>query len=251
MMKSLDELTQHILGWRTRHCLGELETLFRDDFLSEYWPQLLANMRQTLEALDEERIPYLHRLWEITEQERRFTFTSPSVDRHAFEILTPFLDNDVMDWALKLPIPYLVAQRAYKRMICRTFPELAAVPHALTGFRVPRTFAGDMLVRGSRFLLKRIKRRLPGHRRIRDVSDRPLGIEDPRLREQLEAYLQSDAFPSDVFDRNKVAHTLKAFYDQGAEFAERCSMLLTLGETQRLFLDAKPVATPDDAQPLH
>ena len=105
-----------------------------------------------------------YNLWDNSVRQARYTFNSPAVDRYLFEQITPFVAADVVDWALRIPLRYLVAQRAYKHMIVRSFPEIAGVPWARTCRRIPTSFAADVARQGSGYLWKRLRRtvRRPG-----------------------------------------------------------------------------------------
>ena len=57
----------------------------------------------------------------------------------SFHVVSPFIDKQVIDFILRLPIEQRVARKAYIQMICRYFPKLAKVPRAGDGLPLIRS----------------------------------------------------------------------------------------------------------------
>lgn len=249
LMRSVDRLVEHILAKRTLIRLAGLRLVFREELLEAAYPEMLDALRRILGSFSEGRMPLLYNLWDITVRQRRFTFSSPSVDRYVFEQVTPFVDNEVVEWALRMPLRHLFGQCAYKRMILTTFPRIADVPWTRTGRPVPASFAADMARQGMLFAWKRLQRRRPKPRSSGRRAGSESGLWEPALRARAEAYLGSDAFLSDVFDRDGIRGMLERHFDRGEDFSTPLAMLLTVAESTRLFVERRRTSPPDDVRP--
>ncbi|UCG50579.1 MAG: hypothetical protein JSW58_10245 [Candidatus Latescibacterota bacterium] len=228
LVRNTRQLAEHILAKRTLLRLPTLRVIFKASFLDEVHPEMVRRLEQSLLALEEDRLPLAHSLWDITVREPRFTFCSPAVDRYVVEVVTPFTDNEVVDWMLGLPVRHLFAQKVYKRMIIRTFPEIAGVPWAKTGRPLCNSVMVDLAFLGWLFAAKRL-RRLGGRARVSWA-----GPNFGDLRSAAAAFLALDAFPDELFDRDGIRRVTQAVLEEGAT-PKPFFMLLTLAECVRLF----------------
>ena len=250
-------MAEHILAKRSYMRLEQLRQIFSADFLRSQYPLMRDSVRSALASLEEDRPPLLYNLWDLTVRQRRFTFCSPAVDRYLFEQITPFVDNEVVDWCLRTPLRFLVGQRAYKRMIVNTFPEIADVPWARTSRPVPTSFVADVARQGGTFLRKRLGRQV---RRAGSLLSRskhhaaarpaPSPLTDLRLHHRAEQYLGGDGFLGDVFDRGQVADLLEGHFRGNQNRTYAVSALLTVAEGIRLFADGgPPESVPEETEP--
>jgi len=235
------DLKEQILANRTMLRLPVLRRLFKRAFLEEAYPEMVRGIERSLVGFGEERLPLACNLWNMTVRARRFTFCSPAVDRYVVEQMTPFTDNDVVDWMLTMPLRYLFGQRLYKRMIVQTFPDIADVPWAKTRKRLSASFFLDMALESRLFAAKRIRRLTTPKRR---TSREQLG--------DLEWYVGTrllwDAFPDDVFDRDGVRQVVHRALD-GSGPAIPLFVLLTLAECARLFGARELTEPPGETRP--
>jgi asparagine synthetase B (glutamine-hydrolysing) len=241
-------LVDHILAKRSNLRLPDLRRVFSDAFLDRHYPEMRDAVRRGLEAFDEDRAPLRYNLWDISVRQARYTFNSPAIDRYLFEQITPFVAGDVVDWALRIPLRYLVGQRAYKHMIVRSFPEIADVPWARTSRPVPTSFTADVARQGATYLRKRMGRLVPG-RRPAHASPAPRMLTDPRLRMRIEQYLASGSALAGAFDRQRVRAMLDEHFGSGPAAVYEVSSLLTLAEATRVFIDSPLAAPPAEAEP--
>jgi hypothetical protein len=70
---------------------------------------------------------------ELREQQRRFNSAYRELFGLSCRPVEPYVDNDVVDFALELPKQAMVDQRLYRRMVVRHLPALAQVPQSKTG----------------------------------------------------------------------------------------------------------------------
>jgi asparagine synthase (glutamine-hydrolysing) len=249
LTRGVDRLVDHIFLKRSNMRLGDLRGVFSAGFLDRHYPAMRDSVRGAVARFDEDRTPLLYNLWDITVRQRRYTFNSPAVDRYLFEQVTPFTDNDLVDWSLRIPLRYLFGQRAYKRMIVRAFSEIAGVPWARTSRPVPTSFVLDAARQGGDFLARRARRFVAARAKRSVACGGPSQLGDPRLRDRIETYLRSDAALAGAFDAAAVRATLDGHFGGGKPATYAVSNLLTLAEATRLFVTSPVGAVPHEAEP--
>jgi len=229
--------------------LSALRLVFRPDYVEAGYSCLRDAVRADLRAWGEDRIILLYILWDLTGRQRRFTLASPAIDRYLFEQVTPLLDNDIVDLGFQLPLTRLIGRRLYKRMIVRTFPELSDVPWSRTGKPLTGNFARGALQVARMAAGKRLRRLLRGSSPPQAHASPLRQLRDPGLRRIVERFLESDAFPGDVLDRDGVRDVLRRHFDTDGGQHVAMVRLLTLAETSRLFIEQNVDEPPEEVQP--
>jgi asparagine synthase (glutamine-hydrolysing) len=70
---------------------------------------------------------------DLHQRQRRFIAAHIDVSVEFSRVLDPFADNDFVDFILRVPVEMRVGQRIYKKMIVNHLPEVAKIPHTVTG----------------------------------------------------------------------------------------------------------------------
>ena len=240
------ELTRHILRKRITLPRDSLRALCKPSSFDAMYDLLSREVERDLGELQEERPALLYNLWDLTVRQRRYTLTTPAVDRYLFEQLTPFIDNEVVDLFLGMPVSELFGQRLYIRTILQAFPALASIPWARTARAIEAShlvrlarLAGDSVVHKVR---RRLRRPTAG-----GMSHALGGLASPGLQTMARAYVESDAFLDSVFDRAAMTAMVERHFAGQPQF-DQMSLLLTLAATSQLFLrDLRQV--PPEAEP--
>lgn len=73
---------------------------------------------------------------------------------------TPFLDNRLVDLAMQMPLKYQLRRHTVNAAISRLAPDLAAIPHATTGFSLDSSFWTQFV---GRYLTSTKRYKLPGN----------------------------------------------------------------------------------------
>jgi hypothetical protein len=181
----------------------------------------------------------------MTVRQARFTFSSPIVDRYLFEQASPFVSNEVVDWALTMPLPHLFLQRAYLRAILILAPHLAHVPWARTGHPLPRHILARILGEFER----RIARRFSTKSRTPRVAIQPR-LASPELLSTLERWCRSDTFVPDVFESGGIQEIAKRYLAGDATLENTVATLLTIATSAQLFLEGDILQPPPAVQPI-
>jgi hypothetical protein len=164
------------------------------------------------------------------------------------EQLSPFLDNEVHEFALGLPVRWLFGQRCYIRAILSTFPEIAHVPWARTGRVIDHNFTVRMGKLGWDHFRRKAMRRL---RRGAPTGPPKVNLlQGPRFRTLADEYLESAAFPDALFDKGYLRNVIAEHFDEANCHDEVIGVLLTLAAGSRLFLEKPVRRCPDEATPV-
>lgn len=125
------------LVWRRQYQKrGFSETLLGSVMRPEKYRPAQGSTRalvyDALEAADAETLDEKALLVELALRQSRYIPYFTRLLRSRFQVETPFLDSPVLDAFLSLPLEYRTQQRAYRRMLVRHAPALAAVPEIKT-----------------------------------------------------------------------------------------------------------------------
>lgn len=241
------DLADHILRRRTVLPRERLRALFLPDRFDALHARLVSSVEDGLRRFDEERPALLYNLWDLDVRQRRYTQSTPAVDRPALEQISPFLDNDVVEFLLGLPLTELFGQRCYLRAILDAFPACADVPWARTGRPIESNHALRLARLGGDSVLRK-SRRVLGLGSATPSSLPDEAFRSPALRALAEASLRSEAFPDHLFDRAAAQAMIERHFDGGGDRLEEVGLLLTLSAADRL-LGGDLRAVPAEAQP--
>lgn len=251
-----EHLAAHVLQKRTTLPKERLRALCTPRSFEALYGQLRTEVERELMALDEERLPQLFNLWDLTVRQRRYTLATPAVDRYLFEQLTPFVDNDLVDLMLSAPLTELFGQRAYVRAILEGIPEARHIPWARTAREIEPQYLVRMTRLAGDTAMKKVRRKLG--RTIPNPVTHAIGVlNSPGLRTLAQSYIESDHFPEQVFDRGAALATIERHFAGDLQF-EELSLLLTLasatelltGELRQVPAHAEPVVSPAMLAPL-
>lgn len=241
-----EHLAAHILQKRTMLPKERLRALCTPRSFDALYGRLRDEVERELVELDEERLPQLYNLWDLTERQRRYTLATPAVDRYLFEQLTPFIDNDVVEVMLGAPIGELFGQRTYVRAILESIPEARHIPWARTAREIEPQYVTRMARLAGDTMWKKVRRTL------RRPSPTPLThaigtLTSPGLRALAQGYVESEHFPEQVFDRGAALGAIARHFSGDLQF-EELALLLTLASASEL-LGGSLDEVPDQAQP--
>ena len=165
--------------WRKKYqSKGFSEDLLAQVMLPERYQAIKGSTRALMQAaLDEAAAETLDEkalVVELHHRQSRYISYFGRLLSSRYRVENPFLDTDVLDTFLSLPLVHRQEQRAYRRMLVRHAPRLAAVPENKT--RRPVTYAdahgvnpasamntpGVLLPTGMQWRQRKIRRLLDG-----------------------------------------------------------------------------------------
>jgi asparagine synthetase B (glutamine-hydrolysing) len=123
--------------WRAkyaRYCSeAELARLLKPAVYAAVRGEAFASLQRTFIAAATDDALNRCMYVELRVKQRRFTSAHRELFGLSCRPVEPFADNQVVDFALRLPKQALVDQRLFRRMVVRHLPALAQVPYAKTG----------------------------------------------------------------------------------------------------------------------
>jgi asparagine synthase (glutamine-hydrolysing) len=249
LCRNRKDVLRHIIKNRAYLKPPALGRIFRREFLKEHYNEMVCSIDRNLIEIGDARPPMLYNLWEKTAQ-CRWTFSSPAIDRYLFEQLSLYIDNDVLDWSLQIPLRYLFLERGFKLMILRTFPQIKEVPWARTKRPIPANLWRDCVgesFRAARFLTRRGLRKFIHSLKRQEPS---IAQMHKRIRSSIERLYDSNGFDEKIFDIKNIRSMVMRHFDGQSVFWEEIELLATLAEGNRLFIERHCYEPPDDVQPV-
>jgi hypothetical protein len=246
VLRSREALVDLIIRKRSWFHSAGCGLVLQPSFSRTLLEHIRNNVRYTLSTMHDGGIPQAYNVWDMTVRQARFTFASPIVDRYLFEQASPFVSNEVVDWALTMPLPHLFLQRAYLRAILILAPQLAQVPWARTGHPLPR----HLLARVVGEVERRIARKFSAKSRNPPQAAIQPRLASPELLSTLERWCQSDTFMPDVFESSGVREAARRYLAGDAMLENTVATLLTIATSAQLFVEGDVLQPPPAVQPM-
>lgn len=172
---------------------------------------------------------------DLHQRQRRFTASHIDVAADYCRTQDPFTDNALADFALQLPLEHRLGQRLYKQMLVRCWPQVAKVPHTVTGLPLDMSGLSGTAARLSRALRRRLGPR-HDYRAAFHFSE--------WLRTGSRAFalqvLERGDYLEDLFEMKAVRRQLDDFMDGRADNYRQISALLTFALWRQAFADRQP-----------
>jgi asparagine synthase (glutamine-hydrolysing) len=232
-------LYDHFIGSR----YAGIAPIFQRSFLSRVTEGVNARFFDSVEQVDNDHPMNLADSWNLANVQPRGTFLSPVVDRHRFEIRTPHMDNDLVDFLLTIPPYSRLEQRVYKKMIAYAYPQIRDIACTNSAKPIDPRFFSEYTKMAGRYIARKsfqpIQRLLGTNQNLgRDIADRNrLFREEPKLMTDLMLpMLDKGIFDEHVFDIDTISSLVRDHYDGHANHWELISLLISWGLGASYFL---------------
>jgi len=197
----------------------------------ESFRQALKESRASLAANKREH-------YSIRQNERRWILEGQRLLRSRVIVRTPFYDNDLVEFMLRVPPGLRMEGYFYQRAFATAFPELAKIPWEATG----QPLVPCMRNLGIQFAHRlRWRLRAAGLRFVSPPQHRPYADYDGWMRTTLRPWVESILLDRRTLERGyfnpDYIRNLVAEHMAGANHARKLGVLLTLELWHRLFLD--------------
>lgn len=240
--RSRDRLIELVFRQYNRAPEAALRRVLNETFYRRYSGDLFGAARDTFAGIEGETLADVLDVWDIENRQRRGTFASTPADRYRFTVRAPFLDHDVIEHVRQARLSWRLLQRAYKQMHLSVYADAADVPWAYTGRRLSRTLPGDFLQHGINYIARRLPRRGPDPRDMRDLAADTRG--DADLARAITDFVAHDGFPGEIFDRRGIEATLREHLAGRGDFTHLVVMLATFAAAWRFLLFQPPAMIP-------
>lgn len=230
---------EHHVGARLEQVRRVLQPRFADEALGA----IRERFQRSIDSVDNDHPLNLADAWNLSYIQPRGTFLSPIVDRHRFEIRTPQMDTELLDFLLTIPPYARLEQRVYKKMIAFAYPAIRDVPCTNSAKPIDPRFALEYSKMVARYAAR--KAYAPIQRRLRlkpalgrDLADRnALFRQEPELVDELlMPMLDAGIFPTEVFNHDGIKTIVDQHYHHGGAHWELLSLLISWGLGASYFL---------------
>lgn len=131
-----ETLLKHSLSRILEHSIGDLKTLFSEDCFEKMYDDFEAQFTKTFDGNSNKLAADIFDAWFLENRVRRFTLAGPSSDNYLFCVRTPFLDYDLFDLSLKIPVDERFSEKIYLETIVKSMPKLRWIPWQKTSLPV-------------------------------------------------------------------------------------------------------------------
>jgi len=225
-----------------------LQHLFKKSYYSENIHLAKKSFLNSLKSLnDVSENKYIY--YKIRNSNRRWIFQSHEVDRMYWESRTPFCDNDLVDFLLKIPSRLRLGAYLYQKTLKKWFPKLANVPWQRTGLLVDASALRTFLRRQSnrfQFLFYNLLRKFSkGHIDLhfpsRDFYDYDKWLRsNKRLKNYfLDVLLDKRTLSRKYFNLNYIKKLIELHMSGKENYSKQLAILLTFELWHREFIDKK------------
>lgn len=178
----------------------------------------------------------------LSQRQRRYMALNLFCLEPLVGVLAPFIDNEFMDFILKVPLDFLEEQSLYKKMIVKYLPEVARIPHTETGLPLARSWFREGIHwrwdRFYRYYLPRWTNRKWGNHNFKDYIHPNESIRTGS-REFFLKKLKNNSFLSQYFDMDHLHKLLDAHMTGKTNQEEMLCALLAFALWAEIFIDGR------------
>jgi len=217
---------------------AEQANLFGSDFQRELQDAVFESFRAAVAESQATLVANRQNHFDLRQRQRRFILNGHELLRSQVIVRTPFCDNDLVEFVLKVPPGLRLDRWLLRKAFVRTFPDLAKVPYEGTGLPLVAC-ARDSRLRISNQVRWRLHAAglewvpVPRRRPYADYNGWMRSVLRPWIEEMLlsEHSLERGYF-NPAYIRNLVTEHMA-----GANHARKLGVLLTVELWHRSFLD--------------
>lgn len=232
-----------------------VQRVLTPEYYRRFEPSLAPAFDRTFGEIDQDEPMAISNVWDMENRQRRGAFASFVIERYFCTVRAPYLDHELAAFLASVPPLWRFQQRVYKRMLVRQHPYARHVPWAYTEAPIHDAPLREFLREATSFGMRQLKARLPLRKdtkpiwAFRDVVK--LIREDHDLGLGIDAWIASDQFPSDVFDRDGIRRFMEDF--RSGQLGENAVVLhnhlCAIARAHKWWLDGGVVPIPPEADP--
>ena len=131
------ELTTYLFNqYKNNNTADHISNLFMFNFplISEI--EIIKNFSHTLKEIPSNNYNEIADWWEIRQRDRRYIIPISNYMNWYIDTRLPFLDNEIVNFALSLPLALRINKRFIQKAIRYDFPNLSSIPWEKTGLPI-------------------------------------------------------------------------------------------------------------------
>jgi asparagine synthase (glutamine-hydrolysing) len=235
-----------------RNYMGKalFSTIFQDSFLDTNKTLLRKSFADSIQRINEKRFADKFAVWDLTQRQERFIFSSSAVDRYYFTNITCFVDKDLLDFWFTVPLRLRFFQMLYKKAILKLSAKIADVPWAWTGHKIQAHFLPDFSIQLYEYLkrkfLKIWNRRKSFNKKTDWLNMAELIRKDMDYKKKLEGLIDSRYCPETIFDREGIATLIDGHYSGRQDNSRALNAIMSFCTTLKMFENMTDI--PEDIE---
>ena len=248
---SKDEFIKKVFEYYTSKTFNNeqhLKRIFNPVFFEKNFNSVKENFNNSFKLINSENNPNLFNIWDLTNRQTRFTFSSAAVDNYIFQKILLFTDYDFVDIMLGVKLSLRFGQTLYKKMIAAQFKIIRDIPNSHTNKLIRSSVFSNLKDISALYYEKRRSRRgiyLDGGPGKPNLIRR-----DEELHKMLMSFINDSSFPSDIFSKVGIIKTVEEHYSGKKDFDYILGALLTFIAVFNLFVLNNFKRIPDYAHPF-
>lgn len=178
----------------------------------------------------------------LSQRQRRYVTFNIFCYEPLGTVLSPFTDNDFIDFVLQLPREYLMEQSLYRKMFIKYFPKVASVPWSKSGLPLNASW----IRKGFHWRRERLNKnplvQATIGRKYSRMNDSYLNTNEAirtGSKDFIIRHISDNSFLSEYFDMNRVHQMLDDHMSGKNNEYRKITALLTLSVWHKLFVDGK------------
>ncbi len=202
----------------------------------------IPTIKKYFHRINAEDLFYKAHYLTLSQRQRRYVAFNLFCYEPFGDVLSPFTDNDFVDFILNLPREYLIEQNLYRKMIIKYFPEVASVPWNRT--KLPLN--ASWLRKGLHWRWERLNRnpfvRATLGRKYAKLNDDYLNTAEAirtGSRDFLIEHIKNNLFLAEYFDMDRIHEMLDDHITGKSNEYGKITALLTLSLWHKLFIEGK------------
>lgn len=251
----LFRLPQKFLIDRTfhrRNYMGKalFSAAFQTSFLAANETSLKESYVDSIQRIHEKTFADKFAIWDLTQRQERFIFSSAAVDHYYFADIACLVDKDLLDFWFTVPLRLRFLQRLYKRAILELNPKIADVPYAWTGHGIQAHFVSDFAILLYEYVKRKARKALnrcrPFNKKTDWLNMAELLRKDINYRRGLEELIDSKYCPETIFDRKRITALIRGHYSGGQDNSRALNAIMSVCMTLKIFENLTSI--PDDVE---
>ncbi len=222
--------------------LNDLKYCLNKDLYERIINVTIPTIKKYFHRINADDLFYKAHYLTLSQRQRRYVTFNIFCFEPLGTVLSPFTDNDFVDFILDIPKEHLMEQNLYKKMIVKYFPEVASVPWNRT--KLPLN--ASRLRKGLRWRWERLNRnqfaRATIGRKHAKMNDNYLNTAETirtGSRDFVIRNIKDNPFLSEYFNMDRVHQMLEDHMSGKADEYSKITMLLTLSLWHKLFIEGK------------
>lgn len=222
--------------------LESLKYYLNKDIYERTIENTIPSIKRHFNRIEHDDLFYKAHYLTLSQRQRRYVAFNIFCYESLGNVLSPFTDNDVIDFALQMPREYLMEQSLYRKMFVKYLPEVASVPWSRSGLPLNASRIRQGLHwRWQRLQKNPLVKAIIGKNYSR-MNDSYLNISEAiraGSKDFVVSHIISNPFIAEYFNIDRVHQMLDNHMSKTSNEYRKITALLTLSVWHKLFIEGR------------